>query len=73
MSFGGTKAKNVFILWAIVAVATARDSLIFESFLKIDYGKRRILPSGHCIHNLYSHKLVEELEGHISEELGPML
>lgn len=30
-------------------------------------------PSGHCIHNLYSHKLAEELEGHISEELGPML
>ena len=39
---GAPRQKNVFILWAIVAIATARDSPIFESFFKIDYGKRRI-------------------------------
>ena len=54
-----TKAKNVFILWAIVAVATARESPIFEScFKKIDYGKKKSSPLA-IVLIIFTLKLIE--------------
>ena len=70
---GAPRQKNVFILWAIVAIATARDSPIFESFFFLNrLWKKKNSPLA-IVFIIFTLKLVEELGGHISEELGHML
>lgn len=69
---GAPRQKSVFILWAIVAVATARDSPIFEKKFLNRLWKKKNSPLA-IVFIIFTLKLVEELRGHISEELGHML